>query len=366
MSTRKPARKQPGNRRVSSPRQRKHQYILDVKLRSRTASRQRNRKVLTWFSTLLLICAVVGGIAYGGWIALRRLLWQNPEYRLAEVDVHTDGSLTREQIVDAANIHLGENIFSVTLSAAHRGLMTLPLVETADIERTLPNRISIDITERKPVAWVTGKDDSNPSADPGAYLIDRGGTLVRIKGDVSRYYHLPVISGLDIDNYVEGQTVDLPEVSAALELIRLTGENPDRYQVRDIDVSLGYCLVVTDERHARVTFPLEDLQAQLSRLALVYANVDAAHQEIDTVNLLVQRNIPVTFVQPAGPDLNPDAEAAPEPAIALPSPAAGAKKLPSTKKTTIKRALPVHQDGDPHDDLPVRRAIPVYGPSAQT
>ena len=143
---------------------------------------------------------------------------------------------------------------------------------------------------------------SNPSADPGAFLIDRDGILLRVKSQVPEYYHLPVICGLEVDNYEEGGTVDLPEVRAALELIRLTGENPARYQVRSIDVSKGYCLVVTDERHAKITFPLENIAAQLDRLQVLYANIDNSRREIQTVNLLVQRNVPVTFVPPPDPE----------------------------------------------------------------
>jgi cell division septal protein FtsQ len=230
MKAKTPARSQSRNQRVSSPKQRKQQHLLDVKMRSRAANRQRNRRVMAWLSGVFLFCAAVGGIVYGGREALRRFFWQNPDYNLVSVAIHTDGSLTREQIIAATGIHEGKNIFAINLSAARKGLMALPQVERAEIERNLPNKLSIDVAERKPVAWVTGKDDDNPSADPGAFLIDREGILMRVKNQVPEYYHLPVICGLEVDNYEEGGTVDLPEVRAALELIRLTGENPARYR----------------------------------------------------------------------------------------------------------------------------------------
>jgi len=354
MKAKPTTRAQPRNKRLSSRKQRKQQHLLDVKVRSRAATRHRNLRVITWLSTAFLFCAAVGGIAYGGRAALRRFFWQNPDYNLAEVSIHTDGSLTRDDIIAATNIQEGKNIFTVNLSAARKGLMALPQVDRADIERILPNKISIDIAERKPVAWVTGKDDDNPSADPGAFLIDREGILLRAKSQVAAYYHLPVICGLDVGNYEGGETVDLPEVHAALEMIRLTGLNPARYQVRSIDVSKGYCLVVTDERHAKITFPLDGLAAQLDRLALLYADVDSNRREIQTVNLLVERNVPVTFVPPieTGTD-GDDASAA-----ALPSPSpepspATMKKGQSltSKKPAVKRAQAVHHE--------VRRAIPV-------
>jgi cell division septal protein FtsQ len=358
MKPRTPASAQPRNQRVSSRKQRKQQHLLDVKVRSRAANRQRNRRVLAWLSGLFLICAAVGGIGYGGREALRKFFWQNPDYNLSEVAIHTDGSLTREQIVEATNIHEGKNIFAINLSAARKGLMALPQVERAEIERIMPNKISIDIAERKPVAWVTGKDDSDPSADPGAFLIDRAGILLRMKTQVPEYYHLPVICGLEVDNYEEGETIDLPEVGAALDLIRLTGENPARYQVRSIDVSKGYCLVVSDERHAKITFPLENIGAQLDRLQRLYANVDENRREIQTVNLMVKYNVPVTFVPPPDPvadAADPDAQASPSPSVA---------PLPVVKKPTVKRAQTTHKSStlSHHQSTVVRRAIPVSTP----
>jgi cell division protein FtsQ len=377
--TRKPPAR---NQRNSSRRQRKHQHLLDVKVRSRAASRHRTRAVLACISIVLLVATAAGGIVYGGREALRRFFWQNPDYNLAEISFHSDGPLTRDQALEASDLREGVNIFTVNLSAARKGLMALPQVERADLERILPNKISIDVAERKPVAWVTGKEDADPSADPGAYLIDHNGILMRMKTQVRDYYHLPVICGLAVENYEEGDTVDLPEVRAALQLIHLVGENPARYQVRSIDVSKGYCLVVTDERHAAITFPLDNLEVELNRLGLLYASVDADKREIQTVNLLVQRNVPVTFVPPpdtsgtdddSTPDASPAAGPSPSPDAKKAPTGAAAKKaqfLASAGHKTVKRATAVRKSYpsstpssllhrfDDYQDYQTRRATP--------
>ncbi len=355
------------NQRVSSRKQRKQQHLLDVSVRSRAARRYRDRRALALLSAIFLFCAAAGGLWYGGRAALRRYFWQNPDYNLTEVDFSTDGSLTRQQVLDAANIQEGKNIFAVNLSAARSGVLALPQVDRADLERIMPNKISIDITERKPVAWVTGSENGDPTTDPGAFLIDHDGTLMRIKEQVPAYYHLPVICGLPVDNYEAGQTVDLPEVRAALELIRLTGENPARYQVRSIDVSKGYCLLVTDERHAKVMFPLDNIQSQLDRLGLLLASCDSENREIQTVNLLVQRNIPVTFVPP--PSDTPDDSAA----GTLPypdDPQATTEETDAPAPIVAATPAPKHGQGSHksssslihHQAITVRRAIPLATP----
>ena len=83
------------------------------------------------------------------------------------------------------------------------------------------------------------------------------------------------------------------------------------------------------------------------------------------MNLLVQRNVPVTFVPPPDPDpdaADPDAQPSPSPAAAQP----GMATIPSTKKTTVKRAQLVHKPGTAlHHEFTVRRAIPISSPSPQ-
>jgi hypothetical protein len=72
-----------------------------------------------------------------------------------------------------------------------------------------------------------------------------------------------------------------------------------RFQIREIDLSKGYCLRVTDKNHTQVSFGFENLDAQVQRLEQFLVYSDDSKQELATVNLLVQRNIPVTFGKPA-------------------------------------------------------------------
>ena len=49
----------------------------------------------------------------------------------------------------------GENIFSVNLARVHDRLQQLPQVEEVQVVRNMPAEIDIQITERKPIAWIT-------------------------------------------------------------------------------------------------------------------------------------------------------------------------------------------------------------------
>ena len=120
------------------------------------------------------------------------------------------------------------------------------------------------------------------------------------------YLGLPLILGCVSESLEAGKTVESPEAKAGLELLRLSTRSfmQTRFQIREIDVSKGYCLVVTDKNHSRVTFGFDNLDTQLQRLEQFLIYSDDAHRELATVNLLVQRNIPVTFQKPATEVIN--------------------------------------------------------------
>ena len=86
-----------------------------------------------------------------------------------------------------------------------------------------------------------------------------------------------------------GKRVNDLEMQSALELIRLNADST-RFQAQNIDVSKGYCLVVTDQRHARITFGLDHIDNQLSRLYRCLDRAATDHKELQTVNLIVERN----------------------------------------------------------------------------
>ncbi len=350
------ARATVGNQRASSRKQRKQQHLLDVKVRSRKAAQQRNRRAVVWFCWLVLVAGVIGGAAVGAREGLRRFFWQNPDYNLAEIEIKDDGPLAREQVLAATGLREGVNIFSIDIAQMRASLMAMPQVEHAEVERVLPGKITIDISERKPVAWVAARNHEDPTTDRKSFLVDRKGVLMRTGSNVTEYFHLPVIHGLPTDNFDPGETVGTPEMKAALDLIRLTAENPARFQVYSIDLSLGYCMVVTDQRRSRITFGLEHVDAQLERLNVLLDYIEKNGREIQTANLLVQRNVPVTFAQQPDPNAAIDeADATPTPSpIATPSEHV---KKPLAKSSATPKAN--HAKKKTSAPTPVRRALPV-------
>jgi cell division septal protein FtsQ len=371
------------NRRVSTSRQRKQQHLLDVRVRARRASHHRNRRVLIFVSKIVLAVAICAGAYYGVRTGLNRFFFQNPDYRLSTIAIQTDGTLARDQVLKTGGLVEGLNIFSVNLAQVHDRLQELAQVDEVQVERKMPNEIDITITERKPIAWITSeKTVADPFISDAAFLVDARGILMKEKKLLPEYLALPLITGCSGEALVPGKAVDSFEAKAALELLRLTTTSfmQTRFQIREVDVSKGYCLLVTDKNHTQVMFGFDDLGTQMQRLEQFLVYSDDSQRQIETVNLLVTRNIPVTFAQP---DLAVISELEPELQMIPPTPPAGsaskeksepkketetAAKEPEIRKATavqppVRKALPYspgvkkfHSSPPP---LPVRRAVPL-------
>ena len=287
------------NKRASTSRQRKRQHLLDVKIRAKNVAARRTQSVLLTVCGFILAASVLGGVAFGAKRILNALFFANADYALKAIEVTSDGTLTREAILRAADVTEGKNIFSIDLPKVREKLGALPQVEESRIQRILPNKIVISVQERRPVAWVVPRDTNIGSFNfESAYLVDRRGILLKTKSLAPEYLGLPLIIGVDLSNCQAGQPLERDDVKAALDLIRASTEIlQGRFQIQSIDVSKGYCLTVTDKQRASVTFGTDELESQLHRLGTVLNYCDKNSRELQTVNLMAQRNVPATFVE---------------------------------------------------------------------
>ena len=336
-------RPRPRNRRISNLRQRRQQHLLDVKVRSRKVTQHRNRKVLVALSKLVLVAGFCVAVYLGALEGAKRFFFENPEYQLKTIEVQTDGTLQRDQILEVADLHEGENIFKINLARVHDRIQQLPQVDEVQVVRKLSGEVNIRVVERKPVAWLTSeKEFSDPFVSDAAFLVDARGVLMKQKKLLPEYLGLPLILGCLSESLEAGKVVESSEAKTALELLRLSTRSfmQTRFQIRDIDVSKGYCLLVTDKNHTRITFGLNDLEQQLQRLEQFLVYSDDSKQELETVNLLVQRNIPVTFTRPPAAVINDTIEPPVESRILKAIPVHSQAKATAPPSKAHSRATP--------------------------
>jgi cell division septal protein FtsQ len=268
--------------------------------------------------------------------------------------VNTDGALTMEQVVKAAGLLNGRNIFSYKLDVARETIRALPQVESVEIRRYLPNRIELTIKERKPVAWVTAVSARDPNEVERTHLIGAGGMIFKPKQVLAQYQALPVIFGVPVGDLPAGKPVLMAEVLAALDLLQRVRESGD-FHIVSMDISKGYCVVVTDQRGTKITFGLDDLPGQLRRLADVQKEASQIGQDIKTVNVMVVRNIPVVLMPQPEPQSDveellrePSLKEAPRPRVVNPPDAdTKAGKSSPKKSEPTKSKEPSRRENEP-------------------
>ena len=167
---------------------------------------RRTQSALLTVCGFILLASVLGGIAFGARRTLNALFFTNSDYAVKTIEVTSDGNLTREAILRAADVAEGKNIFSISLPKVQERLGALPQVEESRIQRILPNKLAISIQERRPVAWVVPADTNAGTFNfENAYLVDRRGILLKTKSLAPEYLGLPLIVGVDTSNCQAGQ-----------------------------------------------------------------------------------------------------------------------------------------------------------------
>ena len=129
--------------------------------------RRKKRSVLFAPISFLIICAA---LAFG----------MSVFFRVSGIEVEGNAIYTKDEIIEASGIEEGDNLFFINrFSAISRIFSKLPYVEKAVINRSLPNKLVIVVTESHAIACVTAED--------GTWAIDRNCKLLsKVSGDELR------------------------------------------------------------------------------------------------------------------------------------------------------------------------------------
>lgn len=279
-------------------------HLLDVRVRARTARRKRNQRIVSLLSALMVVWAIGAGLWFGGKEFCRYFLFENSEYALRQIDLELDGVMTRAEFLETTGIREGLNLFTLNLDRIERTLRRDSAIASVRLQRDLPDRLAVELVARDPVAWlVEGRPSLNAPGAPGSLLVGPDRILMRPPGDHLDFLHLPVITGLPDGILVEGNELTHEETLEALELLDTNGRFPGSlFRVRALDVSRGYRIEATDLEGAEIIFGTSDFEEQLVRLNKLLEHCETSGREIESVNLMVRKNIPVKFVLPNPPE----------------------------------------------------------------
>lgn len=252
------------------------------------------RRGFKWSAALIILICLAVLLK----ITVRESFLNNPQFSLKQVIVKTDGSLTAQKIVRTCALTTGTNLLTVNMHDLQRRLMQLPQVRSVKIQRDYEGRLTLEVDQRQPVAWLEcpklGLLPGRP--DVGCFIDDEGVTFP-CEVVTPTYLALPVIKHETLNQNIHGVAItDLP-VKSALNLLK---ELQVRYEqgadeLRSIDIQKAYAMTALFADQTQVIFGVYDLSEQMTRLDRIRLEARHRNWRIATLNLLVKQNVPVTF-----------------------------------------------------------------------
>ena len=241
-----------------------------INRRRRLARRARSLGQVAF--VLVVVASLLGAGAFGV-----RWLLTSPRFAVSEVEVRGISRLAADDVLAAAGIRRGTNLWRLDPRAAIAGVESLSAVRRAELIREFPNRVTIVVEERRPFTLVhAGR----------LHWIDEEGMRVAPESRAVTI-PLPVISGLTDDEIASASKAPSERVLTGVRLIRtlLRAGSPLVQQISEVDVgrSDGPVLYTVDGIEVRIG--AEEWDSRIPRLAGVLAQVASSGQPVSAIDL---------------------------------------------------------------------------------
>jgi cell division protein FtsQ len=244
------------------------------------------RRVMLW--------TAVGAAGVGASVLVGRFLLYSPQVLLIrpdQIEVTGNHIVTREAVLQQFFRDRGKSVVSVPLENRRSEIEQLAWVESASVQRVMPNRLRIEITERTPIAFVKL---GNQLA-----LIDAHGVMLdRPTGSDAADFHFPIITGVSEDlprDQREKRMQIYQEFTKAIELVR--GGSSDR--VSEVDLSnpkdLRSVMVgltnPADPQAVTIHFGNGDFSGKFRMLVENFAQWQASTGRVQSIDLQYSRQV---------------------------------------------------------------------------
>lgn len=216
-------------------------------------------------------------------LPLTAVMWvtTSPVFELSEVRIEPTLQVTTEEIAQALSALEGRHLLGLTLADVESLLSDNPWIEGAAIRKELPDRLVVEVRERKPVALLR--------RDEGLFYVDRTGFVIE-PYDPAGPVDLPLLSlapgaplevgralvvATTFDRHAPGGAVGLSEV----ELLGL-----DDFRIHS--AALPFPVLVSGK----------EVKTQLEKLEKLLPEINRRFPSVAAVDLRFSRQI---VVQPA-------------------------------------------------------------------
>jgi cell division protein FtsQ len=198
------------------------------------------------------------------WVYIRLL--GDPYFRVKEVEVEGGRKITKEALLSLTVMEGRPNLFSVKLKEVVKQIESHPWIEQVRVRKVFPNKILIQVEERKPMAIIQLEE---------LYYIDTRGEIFSPVGEKDEYNY-PYLTGLT-RQVLEKDPVEAKHlISKALELLRvaLQEKMPPLEEISEIHMEKAFGIhCFTKAEGVEVKMGWEDFREKLKRLSLIWSDL---------------------------------------------------------------------------------------------
>lgn len=170
--------------------------------------RKKHKKNKVFKTTLLVTLILIGLTVAVGFLT--------PAFYIHEITVTGTSQLTPEKVLDASGLKVGTNIFTFRTDIVKDNISNLSFVKEVSVDRGFPDKVSIVITECKPVAQILCGESLYIIVDETGKILDT--TSERAK------YGVPAIEGIRVEQFHVGDVVETAQPEDVEMLLTISTE----------------------------------------------------------------------------------------------------------------------------------------------
>ena len=187
-------------------------------------SKKKRKLILKVIKWLTLLAIIIGGTIYA---------MLSPIFNIKEVEVIGNSKISSETIISLSGITIDQNMFSFRTSNVRESIKNNAYIDTVEIHRDLPDKISLVVTERKTTYMIK-------FGNAYAYINNQGYILEITDKEEA----VPIITGYETldENIQEGNrlnTEDLEKLNDVLKIMEAASSSGNNLKnlITKIDIS---------------------------------------------------------------------------------------------------------------------------------
>ena len=186
----------------------------------------------------------------------------SPIFNIKEIKVSGNEKISQEEIIYLSQVQEGENIYKYSKNKIKEKICQNPYIENVQVYRILPDKIEIEIKERK-ATFLMQLDGTYAYINNQGYILEKN----------TENIYLPIITGFTSkeEDITEGKQLleeDLDKLQVVLNIMEIANSNQITELITKIDVSdtSNYTLYLETESKVVYLGTLSDMNMKISYL----------------------------------------------------------------------------------------------------